>query len=121
MCSFWQFGLCWSSNNNLIAPYLIGWFIELVVDRCVFLKLSGYDINELLQAAQTRWLKPVEVLFILQNHANYQITQEAPQKPPSKCYSNCLSYLLYFLTALTFLIYIYYDRWFSISFQQEGS
>ncbi|XP_048502403.1 calmodulin-binding transcription activator 4 isoform X2 [Beta vulgaris subsp. vulgaris] len=43
----------------------------------------GYDINELLQAAQTRWLKPVEVLFILQNHANYQITQEAPQKPPS--------------------------------------
>lgn len=44
---------------------------------------SGFDINELLQAAQTRWLKPAEVLFILQNHANYQITQETPQKPPS--------------------------------------
>ncbi|CAO2828977.1 unnamed protein product [Amaranthus hypochondriacus] len=44
---------------------------------------SGFDINELLQAAHTRWLKPAEVFFILQNHANYKITQEAPQKPPS--------------------------------------
>lgn len=44
---------------------------------------SGFNIKELQQAAQTRWLKPAEVLFILQNHTNYQITQEAPQKPPS--------------------------------------
>ncbi|KNA07050.1 hypothetical protein SOVF_175580 isoform A [Spinacia oleracea] len=44
---------------------------------------SGFDTNELLRAAQTRWLKPAEVLFILQNHENYKITQEAPQKPPS--------------------------------------
>ncbi|KAK9751182.1 hypothetical protein RND81_02G248100 [Saponaria officinalis] len=44
---------------------------------------SGFDINQLLQEAQKRWLKPAEVLFILQNHANYQITAEAPQKPPS--------------------------------------
>lgn len=44
---------------------------------------SGFDIKELLQAAQTRWLKPAEVLFILQNHENYKITEEAPQKPSS--------------------------------------
>lgn len=42
---------------------------------------SGFDINELVQEAQNRWLKPVEVLFILQNHESHQITQEPPQKP----------------------------------------
>lgn len=44
---------------------------------------SGFDISQLLQEAQTRWLKPPEVLFILQNHDKYQINQQAPQKPPS--------------------------------------
>ncbi|GAB4839753.1 hypothetical protein Ancab_020463 [Ancistrocladus abbreviatus] len=44
---------------------------------------SGYDIGHLVQEAQTRWLKPPEVLFILQNHESHQITQEPPQKPPS--------------------------------------
>ncbi|XWS63886.1 hypothetical protein CRYUN_Cryun06bG0139700 [Craigia yunnanensis] len=45
--------------------------------------ISGYDINNLLQEAQARWLKPAEVLFILQNHEKYQLTQEPPQKPRS--------------------------------------
>lgn len=44
---------------------------------------TGFDVNQLIQEAQTRWLKPPEVLFILQNHEKYEITQEAPQKPPS--------------------------------------
>ncbi|KAJ9169311.1 hypothetical protein P3X46_017517 [Hevea brasiliensis] len=44
---------------------------------------SGYDINVLFQEAQTRWLKPAEVLYILQNHDKYQFTQEPPQKPTS--------------------------------------
>ncbi|XP_042498366.1 calmodulin-binding transcription activator 4 [Macadamia integrifolia] len=44
---------------------------------------SGFDINALVQEAQNRWLKPAEVLFILQNHENHQITQEPSQKPPS--------------------------------------
>ncbi|XP_074310037.1 calmodulin-binding transcription activator 4 isoform X1 [Silene latifolia] len=43
---------------------------------------SGFDINQLLLEAQRRWLKPAEVLFILQNHQNYQITPEAPLRPP---------------------------------------
>ncbi|CAI0627342.1 unnamed protein product, partial [Linum tenue] len=42
---------------------------------------SGYDINQLLQEAQSRWLKPVEVHFILQNSDKYQFTQEPPTKP----------------------------------------
>ncbi|KAL5760214.1 hypothetical protein ACOSP7_018715 [Xanthoceras sorbifolium] len=42
---------------------------------------AGYDIDNLFKEAQSRWLKPAEVLFILQNHEKYQITQEAPQKP----------------------------------------
>ncbi|XWS69277.1 hypothetical protein CRYUN_Cryun04dG0165200 [Craigia yunnanensis] len=44
---------------------------------------SGYDINNLLREAQARWLKPAEVLFILQNHEKYQLMQEPPQKPSS--------------------------------------
>ncbi|XP_022776347.1 calmodulin-binding transcription activator 4-like isoform X2 [Durio zibethinus] len=44
---------------------------------------SGYDINNLFREAQARWLKPAEVLFILQNHEKYQLTQEPPQKPTS--------------------------------------
>ncbi|XP_043804636.1 calmodulin-binding transcription activator 4 isoform X2 [Manihot esculenta] len=44
---------------------------------------SGYDINVLFQEAQARWLKPAEVLYILQNHDKYQLTQEPPQKPTS--------------------------------------
>ncbi|KAI3901608.1 hypothetical protein MKW92_043551 [Papaver armeniacum] len=43
----------------------------------------GFNINELVQEAKRRWLKPVEVLFILQNHENRQLTESAPQKPPS--------------------------------------
>ncbi|KAM3753783.1 hypothetical protein ACB098_03G118500 [Castanea mollissima] len=44
---------------------------------------SGYDINDLFREAPTRWLKPAEVLFILQNHEKYQLTEEPPQKPTS--------------------------------------
>ncbi|KAF8378021.1 hypothetical protein HHK36_029354 [Tetracentron sinense] len=44
---------------------------------------SGFDINELAQEAQNRWLKPAEVLVILQNHENHKLTLEPPQKPPS--------------------------------------
>lgn len=44
---------------------------------------SEYDINELYQEAQSRWLKPAEVFFILKNHEKYKLTQEAPNQPTS--------------------------------------
>lgn len=44
---------------------------------------SGYNINDLFKEAQTRWLKPAEVLFILQNHEKYKVTPEPPQQPVS--------------------------------------
>ncbi|XP_050374478.1 calmodulin-binding transcription activator 4 [Argentina anserina] len=44
---------------------------------------SEYNINELFQEAQNRWLKPVEVLFILQNHEKFKVTPEPPQQPVS--------------------------------------
>ncbi|KAJ4835921.1 hypothetical protein Tsubulata_026522 [Turnera subulata] len=47
------------------------------------LQQQEYDINSLFQEAQTRWLKPAEVLYILQNHEKYSITQEAPNRPTS--------------------------------------
>ncbi|WOL15889.1 calmodulin-binding transcription activator 4-like isoform X1 [Canna indica] len=43
----------------------------------------GFDINKLCQEAHIRWLKPVEILFILKNHESLEITQKSPQKPPS--------------------------------------
>lgn len=45
--------------------------------------LAGYDVDFLFREAQTRWLKPAEVLFILQNYDKYELTQEPPQKPNS--------------------------------------
>ncbi|XP_027919739.1 calmodulin-binding transcription activator 4 isoform X2 [Vigna unguiculata] len=42
-----------------------------------------YDINDLHQEAQARWLKPAEVMYILQNHEKFQLTQEPPQQPTS--------------------------------------
>ncbi|KAF9619312.1 hypothetical protein IFM89_006499 [Coptis chinensis] len=47
------------------------------------MEFQGYDMNELVKEAQHRWLKPPEVLFILQNHGNHQLTETSPQKPPS--------------------------------------
>lgn len=44
---------------------------------------SGYNFNDLVREAQIRWLKPAEVLFILQNHEDQMITHEPPQKPGS--------------------------------------
>ncbi|GMP82306.1 hypothetical protein CsSME_00036678 [Camellia sinensis var. sinensis] len=44
---------------------------------------SGYNINELVQEAQRRWLKPAEVLFILQNYQEDQITNEPAKIPAS--------------------------------------
>ncbi|KAK8579534.1 hypothetical protein V6N13_142731 [Hibiscus sabdariffa] len=43
----------------------------------------GYDIDNLFREAQSRWLKPAEVLFILQNHEKYQFEQQPPHKPTS--------------------------------------
>ncbi|KAK1415859.1 hypothetical protein QVD17_31647 [Tagetes erecta] len=44
---------------------------------------SGYNITDLVQQAQIRWLKPGEVLFILQNFEETQLTNVPVQKPPS--------------------------------------
>ncbi|KAF8048563.1 hypothetical protein N665_2476s0004, partial [Sinapis alba] len=44
---------------------------------------SEYEISILCQEAQTRWLKPPEVYFILKNHERYELTHKAPQKPTS--------------------------------------
>ncbi|KAM7487124.1 hypothetical protein LguiB_024608 [Lonicera macranthoides] len=44
---------------------------------------SGYNITDLVKEAQTRWLKPAEVLFILQNYENQQLMDKPAQKPAS--------------------------------------
>ncbi|KAL6969247.1 hypothetical protein U1Q18_028971 [Sarracenia purpurea var. burkii] len=44
---------------------------------------SGYNLNDLVQEAQSRWLKPAEVLFILQNYKEGQLTHKPPEKPAS--------------------------------------
>ncbi|KVH97835.1 Ankyrin repeat-containing protein [Cynara cardunculus var. scolymus] len=45
--------------------------------------MSGYNIKDLIQEAQSRWLRPGEVLFILKNYQENQLNHEPPEKPPS--------------------------------------
>ncbi|XP_057485497.1 calmodulin-binding transcription activator 4-like isoform X1 [Actinidia eriantha] len=42
---------------------------------------SGYNLLDLVREAQFRWLKPAEVLFILQTYKEDQLTHEPPKKP----------------------------------------
>ncbi|KAH0711180.1 hypothetical protein KY284_012607 [Solanum tuberosum] len=44
---------------------------------------SGYNINDLVREGHFRWLRPAEVLFILQNHEDHQLAHQPPQKPAS--------------------------------------
>ncbi|KAK7319028.1 hypothetical protein RJT34_03737 [Clitoria ternatea] len=73
------------------APSPVTKKCSVSVSTCSF-SLSGfstmtpgyeYDIDSLHQEAQARWLKPAEVMYILQNHEKYQFTQEPPQQPTS--------------------------------------
>ncbi|KAH0875120.1 LOW QUALITY PROTEIN: hypothetical protein HID58_072482 [Brassica napus] len=53
---------------------------------CIHTKITlpnQYEIRTLNQEAQTRWLKPPEVYFILKNHDRYELTHKAPHKPTS--------------------------------------
>ncbi|KAL5228176.1 hypothetical protein ABZP36_016441 [Zizania latifolia] len=43
---------------------------------------QGFDIHKLHQEVKSRWLKPKEVLQILQNHEQFIITHKTPHKPP---------------------------------------
>lgn len=47
------------------------------------METGGYDILHLVREAQTRWLKPVEVYFILKNFEENQLTHQIPQQPAS--------------------------------------
>ncbi|KAE9604822.1 hypothetical protein Lal_00010941 [Lupinus albus] len=40
-------------------------------------------IDDLYEEAKRRWLKPIEVLYILQNHHSINFTNHPPQLPPS--------------------------------------
>lgn len=71
-------------------------FVICVGKRCRLLKsqfyrvffvyemMAGYEIDVLFKEAKSRWLKPEEVLFVLQNHEKFGLTEAPPQKPPSK-------------------------------------
>ncbi|XP_042449249.1 calmodulin-binding transcription activator 2-like [Zingiber officinale] len=43
----------------------------------------SFDIEQLLVEAQHRWLRPAEICEILQNHRQFRIAPEPPNKPPS--------------------------------------
>ncbi|XP_073129970.1 calmodulin-binding transcription activator 4 [Henckelia pumila] len=45
------------------------------------METGGYDIYHLVREAQARWLKPVEVYFILKNFEENQLTHQIPQQP----------------------------------------
>ncbi|KAJ7529484.1 hypothetical protein O6H91_15G052700 [Diphasiastrum complanatum] len=43
----------------------------------------GIDIYQIIREAQTRWLRPVEVIEILRNHQIFRLNPVPPNKPPS--------------------------------------
>ncbi|KAJ9549602.1 hypothetical protein OSB04_022145 [Centaurea solstitialis] len=71
-------GLTRSHGNSLVSPDPT---LETIVkqEECY----TRYYIRDLIEEAQVRWLKPAEVLFILQSFEERQLTREPPQKPPS--------------------------------------
>lgn len=82
--------------------------------------VSGYDINDLFQEAQIRWLKPAEVFFILQNHEKYKLTQEPPKQPTSNNpYSfdliQSFYWILYELIMLSIVLTGLFNRWIFVS------
>jgi len=40
-----------------------------------------YNIDDLFQEAKKRWLKPVEVLYILRNYDMCEVTHRPPHQP----------------------------------------
>ena len=49
-----------------------------------------YNIDDLYQEAKRRWLKPVEVLYILRNHDQCKFTNIPPQKPTKESCSSSI-------------------------------
>ncbi|XP_057826894.2 calmodulin-binding transcription activator 4 isoform X2 [Cryptomeria japonica] len=45
--------------------------------------IPEFDFSELLREAQARWLRPVEVLYILQNYQKFKLSTDPPNKPQS--------------------------------------
>lgn len=43
-----------------------------------------YNINDLFQEAKKRWLKPIEVFYILQNHDMCNFTEVPVNQPRGK-------------------------------------
>lgn len=77
-----------SSIHNLWEPW---WTIQMDTKLkasftfllFLFHEFSGYNLQDLIQEAQYRWLRPGEVFFILQNYEEKQLNHAPPQKPPS--------------------------------------
>jgi len=48
------------------------------------------DIQQILQEAQHRWLRPAEICEILRNYRKFRIAPEPPNMPPSMIlYPDC--------------------------------
>ncbi|KAJ7539193.1 hypothetical protein O6H91_11G080600 [Diphasiastrum complanatum] len=43
----------------------------------------GVDIYQIIREAQTRWLRPIEVIEILRNHQIFRLNPVPPNRPPS--------------------------------------
>lgn len=56
--------------------------LESSLQRPVF-SSQGIKLSQLLHDAQTRWLKPIEICEILNNHAIFPLSTDAPNQPTS--------------------------------------
>lgn len=90
---------------------------------------SVYDINQLAREALSRWLKPPEVYFILQNYEEHQLTHQVPQRPTSNfpflfCSILFLEFFFYRVRrvlTVSLLVVLCRNRRIFVSFQQTSS
>ncbi|KAL9673725.1 hypothetical protein QQ045_029986 [Rhodiola kirilowii] len=51
-------------------------------DRLRYLNLQ-LDIPLIIKEAKHRWLRPIEICEVIRNYQQFQLTAEAPTKPPA--------------------------------------
>ncbi|PSR97854.1 Calmodulin-binding transcription activator 3 like [Actinidia chinensis var. chinensis] len=54
-----------------------------MADNRRYAPVQSLSLEQILQEAQLRWLRPVEICEVLRNHQKFHLTSEPPDRPPA--------------------------------------
>lgn len=80
----------------LMLSFVYSAFYTLYILLLSNLTHFSIDLEQILQEAQHRWLRPIEICEILRNYHKFCIAPEPPNKPPS---------MVHFLTKLAIFFF----------------